>query len=122
MKKNHRADRLAGEISKVLAEAFLGGIKDPALGLVTITDVEVTRDLSHAKVYISNLEGEDKAEESLAVLEKAKGYLRSEIGRQVSLRIVPELSFALDTSLSHSLKINSILKDLEGKSNEPKGE
>lgn len=115
IKRSHRAERLAGEIQKILSQVFLEEMKDPKLGFITITDVEVSRDLTHAKVFISNLGGEEKSEESLKALEHAKGFLRTELGQSLSLRVVPELTFEIDRSLEHSLKINAILKDLEDK-------
>lgn len=110
-KKSHRKERLGEELKKILGQAFLEDIKDPRIGFVTITKVDVTRDLSHAKVYISVLDEKDEAD-TMAALNKAKGHLRSIAASQLDLRVAPEFTFIADESLAHSMKINRLLKEI----------
>src|SRR5699024_12398097 len=88
-------------------------LKDPRVGFVTVTDVEVTGELQEAKVYISVLGDEEKKEETLLGLAKAKGFIRSEIGKRIRLRKTPEISFEYDEALEYGNQIETILKDLE---------
>jgi ribosome-binding factor A len=105
----HRQNRLAGEIQREISQIIRDEIKDPRVGFVTVTDVEVTGDLRHAKIYISIL-GNDIAKEScLAGLAKATGFIRSELARRINVRYMPELHFKVDHSLDYSQKINNIL-------------
>ena len=110
-KKSHRKERLGEELKKILGQAFLEDIKDPKIGFVTITKVDVTRDLSHAKVYISVLDDQEE-KDTMDALNKAKGHLRSIAARQLDLRVAPEISFIADESMAHSMKINRLLKEI----------
>ena len=113
-KKSHRKERLGKELKKKLGQAFLEDIKDPRIGFVTITKVDVTRDLSHANVYISVLENQEEKDtkDTMDALNKAKGHLRSIAARQLDLRIAPEITFVADESMAHSMKINRLLKEI----------
>ena len=117
--KKHRSDRLEGELKKVLAEIVRDDLKDPRLEMITFTTVKVAKDLSFAKIFISHLK-EDKLEDALVALNKAKGAIRKQIGMKLQLRMVPEIAFFIDDSLSYSQKINDILKEI--KSSEKKSE
>lgn len=86
--------------------------KDPRLNMVTITDVAVTPDAARADVYFSALGGEEALEEAREGLESASGWLRRELGRQLRLRKVPELSFHYDRSIERGERISSILDEL----------
>ncbi|MBO8162501.1 MAG: 30S ribosome-binding factor RbfA [Brevibacillus sp.] len=107
-----RLNRVGEEIKKELSILLQREMKDPRIGFVTVTDVEVTSDLQLAKVYVSIFGSEEQRETSLAGLQKAKGYLRTEIGRRVKLRHTPELVFKLDQSIDYGNKIDSILRQL----------
>jgi ribosome-binding factor A len=115
IRKHHRSQRLEGELMKVLAEVIREDLKDPRLNLITITDVTVAKDLSFAKIFISHLD-EEKAKAGLDALNKAKGFIRKQIGMKLKLRIVPEIAFFIDDTLNYSLKINKILKSIEKES------
>lgn len=117
--KKHRSDRLEGELKKVLAEILRDDLKDPRLEMITFTTVKVAKDLSFAKIFISHIK-EDKLEDALVALNKAKGAIRKQIGMKLQLRVVPEIAFFIDDSLSYSQKINDILKEI--KSSEKKAE
>lgn len=114
---SYRANRLAGEIKRVITELLQIGLKDPRVHrLTSITAVNVSRDLRHAKVYVSVMGSEEEQKKTLEGLQSANGFIRSELGKQIRLSYHPELLFELDTSLEHSLKINQMLKELESES------
>ncbi|HLR74254.1 MAG TPA: 30S ribosome-binding factor RbfA [Virgibacillus sp.] len=108
---NLRANRVAEQIKKELGEILTRKIKDPRIGFVTVTDVEVTGDLQQAKVYISVLD-EDKRESTLIGLSKATGFIRSEIGQRIRLRKTPEITFEFDEAHEQGNRIEEILRDL----------
>lgn len=109
---SHRPERIAEAIKKEVADLIRNEIKDPRVGFVTITGVEVTRDLSYGKIFVSVLGPEEQRKESLAALQKAAGYLRSEVGRRIKVRHAPELIFKLDTSLDHGTRIMELLHEV----------
>jgi ribosome-binding factor A len=91
-----RARRMAGRIKQIVAIAIEMQVKDPRLGMVTITDVQVTGDLHDATIYYTVLGDDTARQDSAAALESAKGVLRTEVGRQTGVRFTPTLTFALD--------------------------
>lgn len=110
---NLRANRVAEEIKKELGEILTVKLKDPRVGFVTVTDVEVTGDLQQAKIFISVLGDQEKKNETLLGLAKAKGFIRSEIGKRIRLRKTPEISFEYDEALEYGNRIETILRDLK---------
>jgi ribosome-binding factor A len=121
-KEYERAQRVASQIKRELADLIRLEIKDPRLGWVTVDDVEVSRDLSVAKIYVSSLE-EDKLEDSLEVLSNAASFLRRELGKRLKLRTIPELRFYRDTALESGFRITRLLDQIAKqelkRSNEP---
>jgi len=120
----NKINRINEDIQRVLA-VHLRGIKDPRIqqGMISVTAVDTTGDLSHAKVYLS-VYGLQSEKEFKKGLKSASGYLRRELGQSLSLRHTPELEFILDKSIEHGAKINSILSTLEideGKADEAEG-
>ncbi|WP_204518413.1 30S ribosome-binding factor RbfA [Brevibacillus fulvus] len=113
-----RMSRVGEEIKKELSILLQREMKDPRIGFVTVTSVDVTSDLQLAKVYVSIFGSEEQREASLAGLHKAKGFLRTELGRRIKLRHVPDLVFKLDESIDYGNKIESILREIstEGES------
>lgn len=109
---NTRTNRVAEQMKKELGDILNRKLKDPRVGFVTVTDVEVTNDLQIAKVYVTVLGDEKEKEESLQGLSKAKGFIRSEIGRRIRLRVVPEISFEFDKAHEHGTHIDAILRKL----------
>lgn len=107
-----RISRVGEEIKKELSLLLQRGLKDPRIGFVTVTDVEVTSDLQLAKVFVSIFGDDEQRKASLAGLQKAKGYLRTEIGRRVKLRHVPDFVFKLDESIDYGNRIESILREI----------
>jgi len=108
-----RANRVGEQMKKELGEIISRKIKDPRVGFVTITDVHVTGDLQQATVYISVLGDEEQKENTLKGLDKAKGFIRSEIGQRIRLRKTPEISFEFDESIGYGNRIESILKQIK---------
>lgn len=94
-KEYSRSERLASQIQRVLATLIQTGLKDPRLGMPSILEVQVSKDLAHARVFFSVLNPED-ADDCLAALNHAGGFLQREIGKQLKSRITPKLSFIYD--------------------------
>lgn len=112
-----RQERMAEEVKRLLSQIILT-LKDPRINLstVTITRVDITNDLSHARINVSVIGNEEEQGETIKVIQKAKGYLRSELARQLDIRHAPELDLRLDKSIEHGMKISSLLEEIrEGK-------
>ena len=110
---SHRANRVAEEIKKEVTQMIRDEIKDPRVGFVTVTAVEVTPDIRYAKIFVSVYgEGEARAN-SLEALDKAKGLVRSEIGKRMRLRYAPEISFKFDPSIEHGAHIMKLLSEVK---------
>ncbi|KIY21499.1 MULTISPECIES: 30S ribosome-binding factor RbfA [Mesobacillus] len=108
----HRVNRVGEQMKKELGDIISRKIKDPRVGFVTVTDVQVTGDLQQAKVYISVLGDEQQREDSLKGLAKAKGFIRTEIGQRIRLRKTPELIFEFDETMAYGNRINSLIHEL----------
>lgn len=107
-----RANRVAEQMKKELGDILTTKIKDPRVGFVTVTDVEVTGDLQQAIIYVSVLGTDKEKEDTLLGLSKAKGFVRSEIGKRIRLRKTPEVTFEFDEAYEYGNHIESILRDL----------
>ncbi len=105
--------RLNGIIQRELTDIFAHEVKDKKLGFMTITGVDVTRDLSYAKVYVTFLGKKYKSRDGMAALERCNGYVRTLLARRLTTRKVPQLRFVLDTSLEYGNHIDSILEDMK---------
>lgn len=103
-----RQDRVKEQIMRELAELVRKGLKDPRAGFITINDVEVTRDYSHATVYYTVFDDATR-EITEDALEHAKGYLRSELGKRIKLFRIPELHFKYDESLERGMSISHLI-------------
>jgi ribosome-binding factor A len=104
-----RAERVAGTLRRELARLIQTEVKDPEVGFVGLSDVEVTRDLAHAKVFVTVFEP-DKAAGSLKALNKAAGYLRRRLGQEMRIRSVPELHFQHDASVETGQHMDSLIE------------
>jgi ribosome-binding factor A len=113
-----RTGRVGEQIKKELSLILQSELKDPRIGFTTVTGVEVTNDLSLARVYLSVLGNDEQKEETLKALAKAKGFLRTELGRRIRLRHTPELEFRFDSSIEYGSRIETLLRQLnsEGQS------
>lgn len=114
-----RSARIADQIQRELAELIRLEVRDPRVGLVTLTGVELSRDQSHAKVYFTMLEsvgaprtqGSTPVEETLEGLQRAAGFLRSELARRLTTRKVPELHFAYDESVERGVRLSRLIDE-----------
>jgi len=108
-----RPDRVAEEIRRTLSQLIVKDVKDPRLKKVTFTDCQVTRDLGIAKLYFTYIGAQAQDPEVVAAkqaLEKAKGFFRTEVGRQMKLRIVPELRFYYDNAAENASHIEALIQ------------
>ncbi len=104
-----RADRVADLVRAAIAEILLREIKDPRIGLVTLTAVEMSDDLRHARVYFSVV-GDDKTrQQSLKGLRSAAGFIRREVGHRLELRFAPEIAFHLDPGPERAQRLAELL-------------
>lgn len=115
---NLRANRVGEQMKKELGEIIGQKIKDPRVGFVTVTDVQVTGDLQQATIYISVLGDEKEKEDTLIGLTKAKGFIRSEIGQRIRLRKTPEISFEYDESIDYGNRIETLLNKIQAEDEE----
>ncbi len=123
---DNRVRRVAEQIKKDVSQIIGAEIKDPRVASITsVTDVELTKDLRYASVYVSIYGTETEKEETLQTLVRASGFIRGEIGRRVRLRYTPEISFCLDKSIEYGAHIEDLIKSLKqaengdhGRSNE----
>jgi ribosome-binding factor A len=118
----YRPERL-GEVLKQEIAELLRQLKDPRIGFVTVTSVDVSNDLRYAKVFVSVLGSAEEQKATMDVLDKAQGRLRAEIGRRIRLRYTPEVSFKLDHSISEGVRLVDLIDDLtEGKPGDRDGQ
>ena len=113
-----RPSRVAEEIKKEVSIIIPREIKDPRVGFVTVTGVEVTNDLSYAKIFVSVLGGREEEERTLGALNNAKGLVRSEIGKRIRLRVTPEITFVIDRSLEKAARIGELLSQVKKEEDE----
>ncbi|SPF55236.1 30s ribosome binding factor [Candidatus Desulfosporosinus infrequens] len=108
----HRPNRLSETLKEEISQLILVELKDPRIGFVTVTSVDVANDLAHAKVYVSVLGSEDEGKASLDTLNRAAGFIRTEIGKRIRLRHVPAIVFVYDPSIQHGAHIAKLLRDV----------
>ena len=106
-----RKDRVAEQIRRELAELIRTELKDPRVGMISITDVEVTADYAHAKVFFSTLAGSEHIEEVMTGLQKASGFLRRELGKRISIHMTPQLHFVFDQSLERGADLSKLIQE-----------
>jgi ribosome-binding factor A len=116
-----RADKVSEAIKREISVMLTQEVKDPGIHFVTVTTVETADDLRHANVFVSVLGDEETRQETMKALDRAKGFLRRELGRRVQLRYTPEIHFRIDKSLDHAMKIKGILNQLKAEE-KPKNE
>jgi len=106
-----RHERVAAQLRRDLATLIQQEVKDPEVGFVSVSDVEVTRDLGHAKVYVTVFDS-DTAKVCVGALNRSAGFLRSRLGQQLRMRSVPELHFHHDTSVEQGAHMDALISSL----------
>ena len=108
---SQRAQRVGDQIQRALAPILREGVKDPRVGTITVTSVEVSPDLSHAKVFFSHLAGSEQRAEAVAALQHTAGYLRRELSHRLQLYSVPQLHFVYDDSIESGMRLSQLIDD-----------
>ena len=109
---SHRSERISTLVKEAIADAFASEVNDPRVGFVTVTSVDVTRDLSLARVRISVMGDDEEKQKALEGVNSARGFIRSILARTLELRTVPELRFEIDTGLERAARVDQILSSL----------
>jgi ribosome-binding factor A len=109
-KTHSRKHRIAEQVQRELSEIIRLELKDPRVGMITITDVEVTRDYAYARVYFTQLGDASKAEETVIALRHAAGFLRSQLAHRLALRTVPQLEFRYDQSVERGMRLSQLIE------------
>lgn len=108
-----RSDRVASQLQREMAELLQVHVKDKRLGMVTVSGVEVTRDLAVAKVYVSFLGASETIKDCLGSLSQLVPMFRHELGKRMRMRVMPELRFVHDESIERGMRMDALLKQLE---------
>lgn len=122
MASKSRADRIGDRIREELAAILIEKVSDPRLVLITITGVEVDRELAFATVYVTAMGDQERSEEVMQGIEAAQGYLRRELAGRIQMRSFPQLRFRWDTSHERGSRIDVLLDQLRSERGEPDGE
>lgn len=110
-----RTDRIADQMQRDLAELIRSSLKDPRIGMVTVNSVEVARDLGYADIYVTLLTVEDldadseQVKQTIKILNGAAGFLRTELGRKIKLRMIPQLRFHFDASVKRGRQLDQLI-------------
>ena len=110
-----RPERLGEQIREEVSQIVVGDLKDPRVSSAVVTDVEVSSDLRHAKVFINILGADEEVQKTLNALRSAAGFVRWQLGQSLRLRYTPQLHFALDKSARAGDRVDKILKEEVGK-------
>ncbi|WP_102400679.1 30S ribosome-binding factor RbfA [Haloimpatiens massiliensis] len=112
----YRGGRINEELKREISSIIQNDIKDPRVNtMISVTDVNVTKDLHYAKVYVSIFGNHSEKEETLEILKNSSGFIRREIGRRVNLRHTPEIILEMDNSIEHGMHIDSLLEKIKEK-------
>ena len=106
---SQRAERVADQIQRELADLLVNDVKDPRVGRVTVTQVEVSPDLSHATVHFTHLAGKEHSADAVAALSRTAGFLRSALSHRLNLYSVPQLHFAYDDSIESGMRLSQLI-------------
>lgn len=110
-----KKEKMNGIIQRELNQILQMEVKDPKIGFCTITEVDITGDLSLARIYVTFMGNKYKSRDGMQALERSKGFIRSILAKRLTIRKVPELKFILDTSFEYGNKIESILEEIKVK-------
>jgi ribosome-binding factor A len=106
-----RSERVADLIREEIADLIMYKLKDPRIGFVTVTGVEMSPDLKMAKVYVSIFKEEER-EETLEILNSSRSFMRSSLSKRLRMKFIPTIEFRLDTSIDYGFKMDKLLKDI----------
>ncbi len=110
-----RSQRVSDLLRQEIADIIMRKVKDPRIGFVTVTGVDLSDDLKIARVYVSCLKEEER-EATLDILNSAKSFIRSEVGKRVRMKVLPSIEFRFDESLGYGDRIDKLLKEIKGTS------
>jgi ribosome-binding factor A len=108
---SQRAQRVADQMQRELSQLLRDEVKDPRVGPITITSVEVSADLSHAKVFFTHLAGREQADAAVQALQRTAGFLRTELSHRLGLYSVPQIHFAYDDSIEAGLRLSQLIDE-----------
>ncbi|MCK9221565.1 MAG: 30S ribosome-binding factor RbfA [Limnochordia bacterium] len=108
-----RAEKVREAVRQEASDIIMRNLKDPRVGFVTVTDVEVTGDLRQVKIFVSVYGDEESRKTTMEGLSSATGFVRSELGKRIRLRHTPEISFVFDESIERGARIFSLLRELD---------
>ena len=106
-----RTRRVGEQLKRELAQLIHDEVKDPRVTMVTVNAVEVSRDLAHARIYVTSLVEQDQRDKLIEGLNKAAGFLRRELGRRISLRTTPQLHFTYDESIDSGARMSALINE-----------
>ncbi len=109
--EGRRPERVAELVLRELSEMLLRDLKDPRLRGVTLTEVRMTDDLRHGRVFFSHLEGASRSKQVIIGFQSAAGFIRKKLGRELGLRYAPEFEFEYDPSIEHGSRIEALLRE-----------
>lgn len=112
-----RSQRVSDLLREEIAEIIMRRLKDPRLGFVTVTGVDITEDLKIAKVFVSVLKQEDR-ELTLEILNSARSFVRSEVAKRVRMKVIPSIEFRIDESIEYGARIDRLLKEIKDRAEE----
>jgi len=113
MQPTRRNQRLALQIQQEISMMLFRNVKDRRIGLVTVTGVELSPDLRHAKVFFSTMGSEKEKSESMEALNHAAGWIRRELGQRIRMKFLPEIVFRVDTSQEYGERIDRLLDEIK---------
>jgi ribosome-binding factor A len=111
MPQYRRTDRINEQLRQEISLLIRSDVRDPRVGLATITEVETSPELDHARVYITTLGDDDEKEEILSGLKSAAPFIRGQLGKRLRMRRIPELHFQIDKKLENAMRIESLLRE-----------
>ena len=110
---NHRMDKIEGEFKRALSEIILSDIKDPRLSRMTgVMNVQITKDLKYAKVFVSVYDTEEKKLSTIEALSHAESFIRQKLNDKMKLRRMPLMTFVLDSSIEYSIHISKLIDEV----------
>jgi len=122
-KEFNRTQRLGELMQRELATLLQREVKDPRLGMVTVSDINITRDLSYAKVYVTIFAEDDVIEENIKILNQAAGFLRTMLGKRIKVRTIPQLTFVYDKSIIEGNRLSKLIdKAIADDTSSPNGD